>query len=502
MPQEVRSTLEVRRAAIPVLRGSLVLAVLTACAYRLHLNTAAAGFVFLIAVVLNCLDCGPLAATAVSIVAVGCLDYFFIDPLFTFTVADPVDVAALAALLTSSLLVSRLAARARLEARTARRDRRHLERLYELAQRLLAMDPLRLDPSRLIAAIRDVFDLQAAAFFDAATAELSIAGDAGGDLCEQTREAYILGRDSTEPSRQVAFRRVGTAARTLGTLGVRGLEDEQRMAGPVAALAAAGLERARMVREASRAAAEAQSETLRAAILDALAHEFRTPLATILTAAGGINEARPLRAEQAELAEIVETEALRLSNLTSHLLRVARLDRDQVKAGLEPADLTAVIESLVQRYSRQMPERQIVFHADRAVAEVPVDVDLYQVALSQLLDNACRYSPPGSPVKVAVSIACGSVAVTVWNAGSPIAPAERDRIFERFYRGPEARRVPSGTGLGLYVARKIALAHGGSLDLETGAAADGGIAFRLSIPLPAGASGLGDASSCRNSKAS
>jgi two-component system sensor histidine kinase KdpD len=253
------------------------------------------------------------------------------------------------------------------------------------------------------------------------------------------------------------------------------------MAGPVAALAAAGLERARTVREASRAAAEAQTETLRAAILDALAHEFKTPLATILTAAGGLSAAGPLRPEQAELAEIVETEAIRLSNLSSHLLGVARLDQTEVKPMPEPANITEVVAAVIERYSRQSPERPVTFHAEAAPEEVRIDVNLYYLALSQLLDNACRYSPPGSFVRVSLETRNGFVIVVVWNGGA-IPAADRNRIFERFYRGQEARRASSGTGLGLYVARKIALAHGGGLDLDPARSVDGGVAFRLSIP--------------------
>lgn len=482
MPDDVRADLEVRRAAIPILRGSVVLALLTAAAFRFHLNAAATGFSYLVAVVLNGLDCGPLAAVVVSIMAVGCLDYFFIDPVFTFTVADPVDVAALTGLLTSSLVVSRLAARARQEARSARRDRRHLERLYELAQRLLSLDPFRLDQPRLLAAIRSVFDLRAVAFFDAATAELYGVGSASAGFGDRTRQAYISGQDSAEPARQTVFRRVGTAAKTLGAIGLDGLEDERLIAGPVAALAASGLERARMVRQASRAAAEAQSEGLRAAILDALAHEFKTPLATILTAAGGLSAAGPLGPEQAELAEMIETEAIRLSNLSSHLLRVARLDQEEVKPRLEPANIVEIVTAAIERYARQSPERQITFTVDGAPDEAAIDAELYHLALSQLLDNACRYSPPGSLIQVSLAGRNGCVIVVVWSGGA-IPANDRARIFERFYRGREVRSLTSGTGLGLYVARKIALAHRGSLDLDPAFSNGGGVAFRLSIPV-------------------
>lgn len=471
-----------RRGAVPVGRGCLLLALFTAAAFRLHLNATVVACVFLIVVVLNCLDAEPWAAATLSVVAVGCLDYFFTQPIFTFNVDDPVDGIALAAFLTSSVVVSRLAAKANQEAKSARRDRRHLERLYELAQRLIALDPLHLDQTALLIAIRSVFDLKAAAFFDAATAALYVTGEASADLGDRARQAYIIGQDLDEPERNAAFRQLRSAAQVLGALGMEGLEDQRLMAGPVATLAAEGLERARSVRAASSAAAEAQSEALRAAILDALAHEFKTPLATILTAAGGLRESGPLRPGQAELAEIVESEAGRLNDLSSRLLRLARLEREEITPRCEPADILATVTAVVERYARQSPDRDIVLRNLGAPEETWLDVELYSLALSQLLDNACRYSPPHSTVEVKLEDRNGFVTVTVRNSGPAIPAEERDRIFERFYRGDGARGTISGTGLGLYVARKIARAHGGGLDLDAAQSEEGGGAFRLAIP--------------------
>lgn len=471
-----------RRGSLPVGRGCLLLAILTAACFRLHLNSTLLACVYLILVVLNCLDAEPWAAATLSVVAVGCLDYFFTQPILTFNVDDPVDGVALAAFLTASVVVSRLAAKANQQAKSARRERRHLERLYELAQRLITLDPLLLDPPALLLAMRDVFDLKAAAFFDASTAGLSVIGDASEDLGDRTRQAYIMGKDLDEPERNAAFRQLRSASQVLGALGVEGLEDQRFMAGAVATLAADGLERARNVRAASAAAAEAQSEALRAAILDALAHEFKTPLATILTAVGGLREAGPLRAGQVELAEMVETEAGRLNDLSSRLLRLARLEREEITPRCEPANIVATVRAVVERYARQSPDREIAFRSLGAAEETWLDVELYSLALSQLLDNACRYSPPHSRVAVTLEDRNGFVTVTVRNSGPAIPAGERDRIFERFYRGEGARGTISGTGLGLYVARKIARAHGGGLDLDAAQSEEGGAAFRLAIP--------------------
>src|SRR5208283_5594726 len=159
----------------------------------------------------------------------------------------------------------------------------------------------------------------------------------------------------------------------------------------LAGLAASALERSRSFRAAAASAAHAQAETLRSAILDALAHEFKTPLATIVTAAGGLSATGPMSPDQAELTEMIETEAARLGELTSRLLRLARLDREEVKPRLEPADAAELAQQSTRRYAKLWPDRRISFRGNGEAGEVRVDPELMSLALSQLLENACKY---------------------------------------------------------------------------------------------------------------
>jgi two-component system sensor histidine kinase KdpD len=420
---------------------------------------------------------------------VGCLDYFFIAPRLTWTVADPVDAVALAAFLITSLVITRLSSTAREQARTATRGRKNMERLYQAAQRLVALRASENDlPGMILEIFRDVFEIRAVCIFDAGSAAPHLLGKSRADLVGLTRETYILGKDVQAAGLKLALRCLRASGKTLGAIGFEELEDADLLAGPLAALAAAGLDRAIAVRTASDSAAAAEAETLRAAILDALAHEFKTPLATILTAAGGLRETASLAAEQAELAEIVEVETERLSQLTSRLLRLAKVDRDELKPRVEPVEVAAVIAPVVERFSRQYPDREILFEK-RGADEIVADVELLQLAIGQLIDNGLRYSRAGSPVRVSVEADPANVGIVVWNAGSSIAPGDSGRIFDRFYRGTEARNRTSGSGLGLYVARKIAVAHGGRLELQP-PADDGGVAFRLTIPAPSKGSDL------------
>jgi two-component system, OmpR family, sensor histidine kinase KdpD len=479
-----RITSVFRKSAVPVLRGSALLALVTFAAYKLHLNAAGAGFLYLTVVTLNCLNSSFPAAVVVSILAVACLDFFFVEPLLTFTVADPIDGVALVSFLITSVAITRLSSRAREQAQTATQGRRNTECLYEAAHRLVALRPSGSElPAMMLAIFRDIFGFKAGCIFDANAAEVHTVGEAHPSLADKTRGAYIMGRDTDEPLESLSCRTLRASSCSLGAIGFEGLEEARLLAGPLAALAAAGMDRAIAAWQASQSAAEAKAETLRSAILDALAHEFKTPLATILTAAGGLREAGPLRPAQSELADIVESEAERLSQLSARLLSLARLDRDELKPRFEVADSVSVVAPIIDRYSAQYPAHRLILERTANSEEILADMELLQLAVSQLIDNACRYSSPGGPVRVVLEADATSVGIVVWNSGSSIPPTDSGRVFDRFYRGMHAQRVASGTGLGLYIAKKIAVAHGGNLELDSKFAAGNGVAFRLTIPL-------------------
>lgn len=192
--------------------------------------------------------------------------------------------------------------------------------------------------------------------------------------------------------------------------------------------------------------------------------------------------------EQSELTDVVETEASRLGVLTSRLLRTAQLDKEEITPQLELTDMADLVTVVADRYSRQGTDRKLSIRKQGDGTGVMAHPELLQLALRQLLDNACKYSVPGSTVTVSIDSQDEWVAIRTSNSYSPIRPSERSRIFERFYRGAEARHTAPGSGLGLYVARKIIHAHGGSLDFETGTTAHQDTAFRLALPRATGQS--------------
>src|SRR5450755_3877478 len=457
------------RSGIRAIPGILLVGLLTFICYGLGLNLTATGFLYLIIVVLQSLLGDFVSSAVVSIIADLCLNFFFVPPIFSFRVSDSSDIWALIAFLITGLVITRLTTQVRREAEISELQRRDIKLLYELAQSLLALDPDDAVMTKAVGLFREVFSVQAVYLYDGANAELYSGGESRNGLAERTRAAYISRQDGDDNVSGVFIRCLRAAGKTMGAIGFDSLRDAELTAGPLTALAATMLERARVFREASHAAAAAQAEVFRGAILDALAHEFKTPLAAIVTAAGGLRESGGLRPDQLELAEMAESEAARLGRLTSRLLRVARLERQDVQPQLELIDVKELVAQLTDQYAKRWTDRTLALTKDAASAHVLADAELLRLAVRQLLDNACKYSHSGSAINVAIESQPELVAVRVWNNGRAIAPNEREKVFDRFYRGTDAREVAPGSGLGLYVARKIAQAHGGSLELETNA---------------------------------
>ena len=301
-------------------------------------------------------------------------------------------------------------------------------------------------------------------------------------MAERTRHAFLERLDYDDPRSKVFVRCLWVAGKITGAVGFEGLDDDESTIGSLATLTAGTLDRARSYKAANEATAATQAEILRSALLDAFAHEFKTPLATIITATEGLRQAGALGPEQSEMAEIVESEASRLSHLATRLLRMARLDREEVKPKLERKDLAAVVSRTVRQLRLQFAQRPVALDLGCEPVEVLADCELLSLALTQLLDNAMKYSSSNSVVCVRLESLEGFASIRVTSEGVPIPADERERVFERFYRGATVGHVATGSGLGLYFARKIVMAHGGSLELDHQPAGGEGTTFCMRLP--------------------
>jgi two-component system sensor histidine kinase KdpD len=471
-----------RRSAGQVASGFAAVGLITAVCYPARFNFAVPAFLCLLAIVLLSLSGGFAGSVAISIFAVGCLDYFFIPPVLTWRISDPTSGVVLLTFCATSLVITRLSSKARNEARIAESKRRDVGLLYEVASRLLSLEPDLGAAPQSLRIFREVFGLNAVCLFDATAARVQVDGESAHGLAQLTRDSYIRGKDLRDSERKVHVRCVRIAGKLAGAIGFEGALDDDATAGSLSVLAATALERVRSFRSSSKAAAAAQAEMLRSAVLDAFAHEFKTPLAVILAAAGGLRETGGLALSQLEMVDIIENQTSRLSHLTTRLLRMARLDRDEVKPKMVATPIESLVTRLVEQYRNQTGDRPITVKLTQD-ARVMSDSELLNLALVQLLDNAVKYSPPGSPVTVEVDSSSGFAEVLVSNEGYSILPEEEDQIFERFYRGLESEHIAPGTGLGLYFARKIVRAHGGTLELDRDSRARAMTSFRIRLPL-------------------
>jgi two-component system sensor histidine kinase KdpD len=468
----------VKRVAI----GSFAVVLLTLVCFRAHIDFSSVIPLYTLLVVLQSLTGDFKSSAVISVLSAGCMDYFFTEPLFSWRIAHPMNALALVAFIVTALVITSLVSRVRKEATSVTLQKDRLDRLYQLSQQLLALDPEETQGEKFLEPFQRLFGVTAISLFDADTAELHSLGDSRCNLAERTREAYLNGIDLNGANSPAQVRCLRVRGKVTGAIGFEGLEDGSETSGSLAALTTTFVERTHAFRKASVAAADTQTAVYRSALLDALAHEFKTPLATILAAAGGLREAGPLALEQQEMADTVENEAARLGSLTSRLLRTARLDSEEIRPRIELIDLTSLIAHIAGQHSARSEERRIIVTYPKEALDVQADPALLRLTLNQLIENACKYSKPGSTVTIEIEPQTDAVVVKVSNNGSSIPSDERNRIFDRFYRGAEAKRSTSGSGLGLFVARKIALAHGGALDLEARDRPNDSVTFCLKLP--------------------
>jgi two-component system, OmpR family, sensor histidine kinase KdpD len=462
--------------------GSIAVVLLTLICYRAHIDFPSVIPLYTLLIVLQSLTGDFRSSALISVLSAGCMDFFFTEPLFSWRIAHPLNALALVVFILTALVITSLVSQVRKEATLAMVQKDRLDRLYRLSQQLLALDPEDSAGEKFLEPFHRLFGVTAISLFDADTAELRTVGDSRCDLAEKTRAAYLRSHDSNDPGSPFFVQCLRVRGKPTGAMGFEGLEEASETGGSLVALTTTFVERTSAFRKASEAAAAVQTAVYRSALLDALAHEFKTPLATILAAAGGLREAGPLASEQQQMADTVENETARLGSLTSRLLRTARLDSEEIKPRLELTDLTSLIAQIAAQHGDRSPDRRIVLTNRVEAVEVRIDPALLRLTFNQLIENACKYSKQGSTVTIDIEEHDDSVAVKVSNNGSYIPFDEKHRIFDRFYRGAEAKRSTSGSGLGLFVARKIALAHGGNLNLESQDGENDSITFCLKIP--------------------
>jgi len=406
-----------------------------------------------------------------------CFNFFFLPPVRAWTIADPQNWVALIVFMITAIVASQLSGRARRRTIDTVARQRDLERLYALSRSLLLSDT---DSSfaRVIAQrIAESFELDAVALYDQHADQVSWAGP---------RELHHIEDRMREVARQsVSLRDVDgmvvTAVRLgaapIGSVALNDTELSDTVLQSVANLAAIGLERARAHRGAARAEAARQSGELRAAVLDALAHEFKTPLTSMKAASSDLVAATLPTARERELVAIVDEGLDTLQRLVSDAVQMLRIDAGTFAVHHQRHDVADVVRSTLLRFAPRLDGHQVV---NRVPGRLLVDADpeLLALALRQLLDNAVKYSPPTSTIELR-AMENEMLEIAVRNSGPPIPQPEQGRIFERFYRGTQSLHV-AGSGMGLAIVQQIAQAHEGSVSVVSNATT--GTEFTLALP--------------------
>jgi two-component system sensor histidine kinase KdpD len=248
----------------------------------------------------------------------------------------------------------------------------------------------------------------------------------------------------------------------------------------LASLAAIAMDRYQWFEKEERSETAQKSEQLRAAVLDALAHELKTPLTAVQTASSGLLEMGALTERQCGLVTLINDEAIRLNELCTRLLQTARLDVGYMGLKMEDMNIQELVSHVLASQAVEGGRNRIQVAVDDPALIVRVDRGLLEMILAQYIDNARKYSSPGTPIEIAARKSHTEVLISVHNIGSTIRIEDRDRIFERFYRSPDTKDAVSGTGIGLSVVKKAAGAHHGHVWVISDETE--GTTFFLSLP--------------------
>jgi len=452
-----------------------VLGVTAVYSFVLPVNPTTVTLTYVVLILLIASGWGGLEATVASVVATVCLNVFFLPPVGALIIADPQNWVALAVFLLTTVVASQLSGRARQRNVEALSRQRDLERLYALSRALLLSPGQPSIPAAAARHIAEAFDFPVVAIYDHRADTVSWAGPGDVPGLEETlRDVARQGVTMSEGGLTVVAIQLGGVP--IGSLALPpdGLSDT--VVQSIANLVAIGLERARGQEAATRAEAARESGELRATMLDALAHEFKTPLTSMKVAAADLR-ANASDERTRELAAIVDEDLDRLQALVTDTVQMVRVDSGAFTLRLNSHRLAEMVDTALRQFERRLDGHTVVVNVPRDLS-LHADRDLLGLALRQLLDNAVKYSPATSAIEIAAK-AGTTIDLSVRNSGPPIPGREQARLFERFYRGSEARQVP-GTGIGLAIVKQIAEAHGGTLSVTS--AAGVGTEFRMSFP--------------------
>ena len=502
-PKKIRSFwLTIRQYAWTV----VLIAVITAAgkAFQPGLDLVTIALVYLLPVLVSAVRWGLWPSLAASFLGILSFDFFFIPPVLSITVSDVRYLLSFAIFLVVALVTGTLAARLRDQARAAGQRERRMAALYSLSHRMAAETDLQGVLTTVVETVAQSMKGAVAVFMSVApdgTLELvAHSGETKFPVSEKEkamitwvfelkREAQSRENGESSPAR--LFVPVSDAERTVAVLAVpstagRALSREQREdLDALTSLTALAITRMQLVQEAEQARWLAESEKLHSALLNAVSHDLRTPLSSITGAVTGLLADGERYDEQAKrnLLVTIKAGALRMNRFITNLLDTARLESGILKPNREWCDVNDIIGVTLNQIGETLPEDRVVVSVPDDLPPVFVDFGLVEQVLVNLLENSIKYSPTDAVISIRASRVEGFVQVAVEDAGAPIPEADREHVFDKFYRLRSSKHV-SGSGLGLSICKGIIEAQGGSIWVEP--LESSGNRFVFTLPLASG----------------
>jgi two-component system, OmpR family, sensor histidine kinase KdpD len=485
--------------------GSLVfVAVSLGGALLLHqrLGVASVAMTFLTAVLVSAVVYGLWPALLASFASVLAYNFFFLPPLYTFTIADPENVAALFFFGVTAVIASNLTARVRAQAIVARQRARTTEELYQFSRKLAGaanLDDLlwaTVHQIALMLKVRVVIllpeDGRVAVRAGFPPEDMLDDADlAAAKWCWERNRTAGRGSD-TLPGAKRLFMPMNTGRGAVGVVGIDSDDpgpiltpDQHRLLDALADQAALAIERVNLVEDVESARIVAETDRLRAALLTSISHDLRTPLASILGSATSLSEALDA-STRLDLIHNIRDEAERLNRFIGNLLDMTRLESGPLRLRTGAVELSDAIGSALRRASKILAEHRTQVVLQPNLPMLDLDEVLFEQVLFNLLDNASKYAPAGSLITIKAWQDGGNVMVQVLDEGPGIPAADLEHVFDKFYRVGGADRRRAGTGLGLAICRGFVEAMHGSI-VATNRTDHSGAVFTLTLPVFAAA---------------
>ena len=470
---------------------------------RHSLAVSNVALVLLVAVLASAVTYGLWPSLFAGFICALSYNFFFLPPLYTFTIADPENIITLMVFALVAVIAGNLAARVRTQAIVARERAATTEELYLFTRKLAGVVTL---DDLLWATVYQVSHMLGVhvVLLLPENEELVVRASYPpedmldeGDLAA-ARWAFEHGSEAgrgadTLPGARRLFLPMKTGRGAIGIIGLdspRGREetlltpDRRRLLDSLADQAAQAIERILLAEEADRARLASETEKLRTALMTSLSHDLKTPLAAILGSATSLRAYRAKLDESAqdELLRTIQEEAERLNHFIANLLDMTRLESGGLAPQLQAVELADVTGSVLRRAAKLLAGHRVTLNLESGLPLLKLDPVLFEQVLFNLLDNEAKYAPPGSEVTIAARRLGGHVELSISDEGDGLPEEDLERIFDKFYRVRASDKKRAGTGLGLAIARGFLEAMGGSIRASNRSGGHGAV-FSLTLPI-------------------